>query len=169
MAPKGRYGGNTPERVRELLKEAVSKSSQAKVAEHSGLTRQTVQRYIQGIGEPSSKILQKLADYFGVSVWYLLGSSAKQMYEAAGKASEEDPYFKDAWENVTTETVLELESYIKKYPKLWEQFQSIPRENKEEAFKMLKIYMEGLSVASLRLFRERNKLDLALEWHDQEQ
>jgi len=152
-----------------MLIEAVAKSSQAKVAEKSGLTRQTVQRYIQGIGEPSSKILQKLSDYFGVSVWYLLGSSAKQAYESAGKPSVDDPYFKEMWDKLPTETVLELESCIKKYPELWNQFLAIPRENKSEAFNMLKIYMEGLSITALRLFRERNKLDPGLEWHDQEQ
>lgn len=73
MSPKGRYSGHTPDRVRELLIDAVSKSSQAKVAEASGLTRQTVQRYMQGIGEPSTRILQKLADYFGVTVAWLRG------------------------------------------------------------------------------------------------
>jgi transcriptional regulator with XRE-family HTH domain len=73
MCPKGRGCGLTPPRVKELLVEAVSKSSQAAVARESGITRLNLQRYLKGIGEPTTATLQKLADYFGVSVAYLRG------------------------------------------------------------------------------------------------
>lgn len=84
MAARGRGGGKTPERVVELLKEAVSKSSQTAVAKMTGQTRLTIQRYLQGIGEPSQATLQKLADYFGVPVAYLRGeekSDNKQLLD----------------------------------------------------------------------------------------
>lgn len=73
MSARGRGGGKTPDKVIQLLSDAVSQSSQAAVAKETGLTRQTVQRYLQGIGEPSGATLQKLADYFGVSVAELRG------------------------------------------------------------------------------------------------
>jgi transcriptional regulator with XRE-family HTH domain len=71
MTGRGRGGGKTPERVVNLLKAAVEKSSQASVAEATGLTRLTVQRYIKGIGEPSNATLEKLSKYFGVPVPWL--------------------------------------------------------------------------------------------------
>lgn len=169
MSAMGRGSGKTPDRVMELIAKEVEKKGQNQAAKDIKIPLYSLQKYLTGKTEPTQASLKKLADYFGVSVWYLLGSSAKQMYEAAGKPSEDDPYWKEMWEKLPSETVLELESCINKYPELWNQFLAIPRENKSEAFNMLKIYMEGLSITALRLFRERNKLDPGLEWHDQEQ
>lgn len=70
---KGRGGGKTPERVVELLGRAVAEKSQSAIARETGLTLLTVQRYIKGIGEPTTKTLQKLSDYFKVSVPWLRG------------------------------------------------------------------------------------------------
>lgn len=72
---KGRGGGKTPERVVALLRAEVAKKSQAAVANAIGLTRLTVQRYLKGIGEPSQATLEKIADYFGESVFHLRGES----------------------------------------------------------------------------------------------
>jgi transcriptional regulator with XRE-family HTH domain len=71
MVAKGRGGGKTPERVVKLLQEEVTRTSQAATARATGLTLQTVQRYIKGIGEPSQATLEKLADYFETSVAWL--------------------------------------------------------------------------------------------------
>lgn len=73
MVARGRGGGKTPERVVKLIRDAVAESSQAKVALATGQTRLTIQRYMQGIGEPSQATLEKLARYFKVSVFYLRG------------------------------------------------------------------------------------------------
>lgn len=70
---KGRGGGETPERVVDLLKKAVSETSQSAVARATGLTQSAVHRYMKGIGEPSQETLEKLAVYFGVSVAWLRG------------------------------------------------------------------------------------------------
>lgn len=75
MAARGRGGGKTPERVVTLLQKEVSKSSQAATARATGLTLQTVQRYIQGVGEPSQATLEKIASYFYVSVAWLRGGT----------------------------------------------------------------------------------------------
>ncbi len=80
---KGRGGGETPERVVELIKEAVAKKSQSAVARESGLALLTVQRYLKGVGEPSLETLQKLSDYFGVSVPWLRGDDPKTYDDAA--------------------------------------------------------------------------------------
>lgn len=47
--------------------------SQKDIAEHLGITRQAVAFYELGKREPDYQILRKLADYFGVSIDYLLG------------------------------------------------------------------------------------------------
>lgn len=70
---KGRGGGKTPIKVVELLEAAVAKSSIRAVARQLTLTQSAIHRYLQGIGEPSQSTLQKLADYFDVSVAYLRG------------------------------------------------------------------------------------------------
>ena len=72
---RGRGGGKTPERVVESLREVVEKSSQVAVANATGLTRLTVQRYLKGEGEPSQETIEKLAIFFGVSVAWLRGES----------------------------------------------------------------------------------------------
>lgn len=66
-------GGKTPPMVVELLKKAVAEKSQSAVARETGLTLLTVQRYLQGIGEPRDKNLKRLSDYFGVSISVLRG------------------------------------------------------------------------------------------------
>lgn len=73
MAARPAGGGVTPERVVKLLKDEVAKTSQAATARATGLTLRGVQNYLKGIGEPTTATLQKLADYFRVSVEYLRG------------------------------------------------------------------------------------------------
>lgn len=73
MSPKGRGNKKTPARVMELLQDEVKRTSQAATAKATGLTLQTVQRYIKGIGEPTTATLKKLADYFKTSAAYLRG------------------------------------------------------------------------------------------------
>lgn len=72
MVAKGRGSGKTPKRIVELLHEEVKKSSQVVVANSIGLTRLSLQRYLKGGSEPSIETLSKLANYFQVSVAYLL-------------------------------------------------------------------------------------------------
>ena len=56
--------GRMPEKVIALVNEAIARSSQVAVAEETGLSRLTIQRCSQGIGEPSQETLQRLANYF---------------------------------------------------------------------------------------------------------
>ncbi len=63
----------TPPMVTELLKKAVAEKGQSGVARDTGLTQPAIHRYLKGIGEPSTRTLKKLADYFGVSVAVLRG------------------------------------------------------------------------------------------------
>ncbi|MBJ6798637.1 helix-turn-helix domain-containing protein [Geomonas propionica] len=68
-------GGETPERVIQLLKDEVARTSQAATARATGLTLRGVQNYLKGIGEPTTATLEKLAHYFGTSVTWLRGNT----------------------------------------------------------------------------------------------
>lgn len=81
MSPKGRGSKKTPPNVVELLQEEVSRTSQAATARATGLTLQTVQRYIKGIGEPTTDTLKKLSDSFHVSTAWLRGESQNSLEE----------------------------------------------------------------------------------------
>lgn len=70
---KGRGGGVTPPIIVEKLKGAVAAKSQSAVSRETGIPLFNIQRYLKGIGEPTTATLQKLADYFEVSVAYLRG------------------------------------------------------------------------------------------------
>ncbi len=56
--------------------------SQKDIAEYLGITRQAVASYELAKREPDYEVLRKLADYFGVSVDYLLGRSSCREVDA---------------------------------------------------------------------------------------
>ncbi|MFA6497885.1 MAG: helix-turn-helix domain-containing protein [Desulfurivibrionaceae bacterium] len=68
-----RGSGITPPRVVELLKKEVSEKSILAVSNATGLGLAAIGRYLKGVGEPTTASLQKLADYFKVSVPWLRG------------------------------------------------------------------------------------------------
>lgn len=98
MAAKGRGGGKTPDRVVDLLKMEVEKTSQAATARSTGLALQTVQNYIKGIGEPSQSTLEKLASYFYVTVPWLRGGAvgpAERLLECLKKSGVSEEIFRE--------------------------------------------------------------------------
>lgn len=64
---------NLPERMKDLRKSRALK--QEEVAELSGIGYMSYRRYETGRREPTASILWKLADFYGVSVDYLIGRS----------------------------------------------------------------------------------------------
>lgn len=75
MAAMGKGGKKTPDRVVELVNKEVDKLGQNAAARAMKLPLYSVQKYMAGIAEPTQASLEKLADYFGVSAWYLRGDS----------------------------------------------------------------------------------------------
>ena len=57
--------------LKELRKE--KKATQEEIAKYLGIKKQSYSRYELDIAEPNIENLIKLADYFGVSVDYLIG------------------------------------------------------------------------------------------------
>lgn len=67
--------GVTYPEIIKLLKEEfeVKKTSKYSFCKATGINPTSVERYLYGISEPNQASLQKLADYFGVTVAYLRG------------------------------------------------------------------------------------------------
>lgn len=61
------------ERLRQIRKH--NKLSQVKVAETIGVSQRVISDFENGTGLPSFKVLIALADYFDVSLDYLVGRS----------------------------------------------------------------------------------------------
>ena len=86
---------NFIERLKELRKERGI--SQATLAEYLGLSKSTIGMYETGAIDPSVEALNGIADFFNVSIGYLLGEEDYSIYylrpEVASKAQEiyEDP------------------------------------------------------------------------------
>jgi transcriptional regulator with XRE-family HTH domain len=74
---RSKGSNKTPDRVVELLRGEVSRTSQAATARATGLTLKGVQNYLKGIGDPTTATLNKLAFYFNTSVAYLRGAQDK--------------------------------------------------------------------------------------------
>ncbi len=88
-------GGVTYPEVVRLLKEKVAKNGQRTVSRETGIALLSIQRYLKGQGEPTTATLQKLSDYFGVSVAELRGEEQdlerrSQIIDKIGKLTGED-------------------------------------------------------------------------------
>jgi len=95
-----RGSGITPERVVALLKKEVSEKSILAVSKATGLGLAAIGRYLKGIGEPTTATLEKLADYFGVSVAELRGE--KELYKLDFNRDEMVSYFKNIAVEIST-------------------------------------------------------------------
>lgn len=64
-----------PSRLKELRK--LRNVSQVRAGEIAGITSKQIQRYEAGESEPTLSVLLALADYFNVSLDYLVGRTDK--------------------------------------------------------------------------------------------
>lgn len=70
-------GKQTYQRVVDLLNEHIpSKISRNEFCRDTGINRNSIDRYRAGLGRPNDETLQKLADYFEVSVAWLRGEDS---------------------------------------------------------------------------------------------
>ncbi len=66
----------TQNRIRELRKKA--RLSQQALADHIGVFRNTISNWETGYSQISLENAKKVAEYFGVTIDYLLGSESDQ-------------------------------------------------------------------------------------------
>ncbi|WP_169737457.1 helix-turn-helix domain-containing protein [Desulfobulbus elongatus] len=126
---KGKGGGETPQRVVDLVTEAVQeKGSQSIVARESGLTLSTVQRCLKGIGEPTRATYEKLAIYFNVSVSWLRGDDPEDYLMAQKNIDkeflEEVIKFADGYLLQRTNNYLSFERRANLYAQLYYELKS---------------------------------------------
>lgn len=94
-------------RLKELRKE--KGITQKELANYLKVSRSTVAGYETDKRKPEYETLQKIADYFNVSVDYLLGSTnEKSSADKIKKALTDDPELSDAWEKISQREDLQL-------------------------------------------------------------
>jgi len=75
---RGRGGGVTPPEVVRLINEAIAMYGQNATARAIGIPLRSAQKYMAGTAEPSQLSMQKLSDYFGLSVSKLRGELPRE-------------------------------------------------------------------------------------------
>ena len=104
--------------------------NQATVAENLGVSVQAYQKYEYGDADPTIDTLLKLADFYGVSVYYLLGREPKSpMLELPTKPISDDEFVK-MYESLPP---FAKEIFVEVMAKLSKAAQENLRQKKEEA------------------------------------
>ena len=100
-----------------------------KVSKLTGVTQSTLSDWKRGRSTPKTDTLQKLADYFGVSVDYLMGREAE---EPNATDKENNPIVLD-------DDALELLEELKERPEMRTLFSVSRKATKEDILKAVKI------------------------------
>ena len=87
----------------------LEKKSQGEVADFLKIPRTTYSSYEQNKSEPSIETLIKLADYYNVSLDYLVG---REFANEVGYLSKQDNEFVKAYLNLTEENKIRLHGYL---------------------------------------------------------
>ena len=85
--------------------------TQRQISEDLGITQQAYSRYERGDREPDLEMLCKLADYFNVSVDYLIGHESKSIMDRPDSAIAEN-FIREFGDFFSDET---FQNYIKLY------------------------------------------------------
>lgn len=112
----------------EILKELRGKLTQEEVAKQIGLSRARYSHYENGRSEPDNEMLQKLANYFNVSVDYLLG-----------RTTIKDPDVSVAGKEFTlTPEEFEVFKELRRHPILFHDLAKNPEKKIKELIKLQK-------------------------------
>lgn len=94
----------------QILREA-NGLTQRQISVDLGITQQAYSRYERGEREPDLEMLCKLADYYGVTVDYLIGHDSKSIMDRPDSAIAEN-FIREFGDLFSDET---FQSYIKLY------------------------------------------------------
>ncbi len=94
------------------LKQLRGEKTQEKVADDLGLSRRAYSSYETGDREPPKDVLIKLADYFGVSVDYLLERSDSPTLTIPPELEGVQVAFHDGLDGLTQEDINDVAEYI---------------------------------------------------------
>ena len=99
--------------------------SQPQLAEDIGLTKQTISLWERGVRRPDFETMEKIADYFGVSLAYLIGSTDDPT------VGEFDPNL-----GIADEAIQEIESLATQLSQLSEESRRIVSATIREAYRV---------------------------------
>lgn len=118
-----------PERLIKLRKE--NKKTQQQIADYLGITRPAYTAYERGNRQPDYEILQKLADFYDVTVDYLLGRTdtpeTENTVTVAGKSVSLSP------------DELRVFEELKKHPIMFHDLAADPEKKVKELIKLYKM------------------------------
>ena len=98
-------------RIRELRKG--KKLTQAKLCDNIKIAQPTLSGYENGVTEPDNETLFKIADFFGVSVDYLLGRDSEQQEKTPPvELTEGEKNLMDLIVQLTDEETQELSNFV---------------------------------------------------------
>ncbi|MCF8002520.1 MAG: helix-turn-helix domain-containing protein [Halanaerobiales bacterium] len=96
-----------PERLKKIRK--ANDLTIKELADEIGTTKSTISRYENNKREPKTYLLKKLANYFDVSVDYLLGNTdEKSNADKIKKAISDDPELVEFWDKAKDREDLQL-------------------------------------------------------------
>lgn len=99
--------------------------SQPQLVEDIGLTKQTISLWERGVRRPDFETMEKLADYFGVSLGYLIGTTDDPT------VGENDPNI-----GIEDEAIQEIESLATQISQLSEESRRIVSAAIREAYRV---------------------------------
>ena len=166
--------GKTYPRVTELLKREFEEKKVSKYAfcKQTGINPTSVERYLCGISEPNQSSLEKLANYFKVSVHWLRGGTPWGIEDEEVLTDDYLNFFSDepcpkkydlrravqdlriwsvAYRNLEGERKEEIElimSGVYEHLLLFSVFLSLPSKKRTEALAMLKLFNEKIDHVS---------------------
>ena len=96
-----------PEKLKKLRKE--KNIYQKELAKFLGVSRPTITQYESGQRKPDYDTLKKIADYFDVSIDYLLGKTKERSSaDKIKNAISDDPELTDFWKTLSKRDDLKL-------------------------------------------------------------
>ncbi|MFW6047190.1 MAG: helix-turn-helix domain-containing protein [Candidatus Woesearchaeota archaeon] len=121
-----------PNRLKELRGE--KNITQNKLAEHLGVSRSTIAGYETGKRKPEYETLQKLANYFSVSVDYLIGNTDEMKpAQKIKQAISDDPELVDFWDKLSQREDLKM---------MFKQTKDLPPKTVKQVIRIIKAIEE---------------------------
>lgn len=119
-----------PERLKKLRKE--KNLYQKELAEILGVSRPTISQYEAGTRRPDNETLEKLADYFKVSIDYLLGrTDERSPVDKIKSAISDDPELVEFFEQLKKREDLQL---------MFKQTRDLPPETIKQVIEIIKTF-----------------------------
>ena len=130
-----------PTRIKEMIKKSGKKLTE--ISDSTGIAYPTLSGYNQGIRTPKKKNAQILAEYFGVSIPYLLRLDDNPVLVNPGSTKEIFKGFAKGKENEINDLIFELNLIQINKKELLEQYLTLDSQEKNILTKVKEIYHEN--------------------------